>query len=233
MAEYQLRIANPRPYFAELPYYAWGRVNYDSVGDCRNPLDRSWTWIWLLHRCTRERVNVTSEKEVWKVAGDEPPASRIAFFLNGRCNAVWLPPTSPPTMADWNHEQAAARASLVARTFENDLLAPFAIDHSFWGSWKWIDWHGTEFTWVGRWIMDAVIRNDPRAVNLCISWLREGTCSKSQSAALRYALSRFTGLAYATDRKWVHWYYKAGGRTEFPEPDINAWFTDLKAIYGE
>ena len=233
MAKYQLCVTNPRPYFAELPYYAWGRVNYDSGGDCINPLDRNWTWMKLVHRDTGEHVDVTSEKDAWTVSGDEPAASRIAFFLQGRCNAVWLPPTNPPTMADWNHQQAAARASLVARTFENDLLAPFAVGHMFWGSWKWIDWYGTEATWVGRWIMDAVIRNDPRAVNLCVYWLREGTCSESQSAALRYALSRLTGLAHATDRKWVHWYEKAGGSARFPEPDINAWYADLKVIHGE
>jgi hypothetical protein len=233
MAEYQLRIANPRPYFAELPYYAWGRVNYDSMGDCRNPLDRHWTWMSLTNRDTREHVDVASQKDVWTVSGDDPAASRIAFFLHDRCSAVWRPPTCSPEMSDWNHGQAAARASLVAQTFENDLLAPFAVGHIFWGNWKWIDWFSTEATWVGRWIMDAVIRNDPRAVNLCIYWLREGTCHESQSAALRYALSRLTGLACATDKQWIRWYDKAGGNAVFPEPDINAWFADLKAIYGE
>jgi len=232
MAEFRLRITNLRPYFAELPCYAWGgRVDYDSAGDCRNRFDRRWTWCSVTHRVTGERFDVTSEKDVWTVSGDEPEVSRIAFFLHDRCSAVWLPPISPPMIADWNHRQAVARASLVALQFENDLLAPFAFDDMFLGSWKWID--GTEFIWVGRWIMDAVIRNDPRAVNLCVYLLRGGPCSKSQSAALRYALSRLTGHAYATDKEWIHWYDKAGGSAGFPGPDINAWFADLKAIYGE
>ena len=233
MAEYQLRITKSRPYFAELPYYVWGRVNYDSDGNCENPLDRNWTCMELTHRDTDEHIDVSSEDGVWTVSGDDPASSRIALFLHDRCDGAWLSPEESPPMGDWNHQQAIVRTSLVTRTFENELLAPFAVGHMFWGSWKWIDWFGTEFTWVGRWIMDAVIRNDPRAVNLSVYWLRDGTCGESQSAALRYALNRLTGLAFATDQEWVLWYDNEGGNTDFPEPDINLWYADLKAIHGE
>lgn len=233
MAEYQLRIDKPRPYFAELPYYAWGRVNYDSDGDCRTPIDQNWTYMELTHRDTDEHVEISSEGSIWTIFGDGPAAARIAVFLCHRCDATWLSPQISPTLEAWNHSGASARASLVARTFENKLLAPFAVGHMFWGSWKWIDWFGTEFTWVGRWIMDAVIRNDPRAVNLCVYWLREGTCGESQSAALRYALTQLTGRPYQTDKDWVDWYDTAGGSSQFPEPNINEWYADLKKIYGE
>jgi hypothetical protein len=34
------------------------------------------------------------------------------------------------------------------------------VNYDSWGSWKWIGWFGTESTWVGRCIMDSVIRKD-------------------------------------------------------------------------
>jgi hypothetical protein len=61
MAEYKLRITNDRPFFAELPYYLWGQVNYDSEGDCRTPLDRNWKWMELTHRETDEHLDIASE----------------------------------------------------------------------------------------------------------------------------------------------------------------------------
>ena len=81
--------------------------------------------------------------------------------------------------------------------------------------------------------MDSVIRNDSRAVGLCIDWLRQGTFAESQSVALRYALNRLTGVSYQTDSEWVNWYDLSGGKQQFPEPDIDAWYEDLKAIHGE
>lgn len=187
----------------------------------------------LTHRETDEQVDISSKNDEWEISGDEPAASRIAVLLGHRCDAVWVTPPTPPPMDGWDHEQAMARASCVARTFENELLAPFAIGHLFWGSWKWIGWFATDFTWVGRWIMDALIRNDSRAVILCIDWLREGTRGESQSAALRYALEKLTGLAFASDQEWVYWYDVSGGAASFPEPDMHAWFADLKTIHGE
>jgi hypothetical protein len=233
MTEYLLTIANPRPFFAELPYYLWGQVNYDSDGDCRTPVDRLWTSMQLEHRGTREALDVSSSGTRWTVAGPDPAAARLAYFLRERCQGESVGTAPDADLGEWDHGAAAARAQRVAREFENPVLAPFAVDHAFWGSWKWIGWFGTHFTWVGRWILDAVVRGDPRAVNLCIEWLRDGTFSPSQSTALRHALGRLTGESYATDAEWVRWYYELGGEQRFPEPDMNAWYRDLVAIYGE
>lgn len=82
--------------------------------------------------------------------------------------------------------------------FEEEILKPFD-SHLFWGSWKWIGWFGTEFTWIGRWIMHSVVRRDTRAVKLCIDWLKDGTYSAEQSSALRYGLSKLTGIAFEND----------------------------------
>ena len=232
MAEYKLRVTEPRPFFAELPYYIWGQVNYDSEGDCKNPLDRDWTWMDLTHRGTNEHLDISSDGTEWTVSGPDPAAARVAYFIQHRSTAEPIGPAPEANLDDWNHQEAMGRASRVATEFENELLVPFAEGHMFWGSWKWIGWFGTDFTWVGRWIMDSVIRDDPRAVNLCIYWLREGTVGESQSSALRYALGRLTSLSYSTDNEWVQW-YDSGGDEQFPEADIDEWYEDLKAIHGE
>ena len=224
MARYTLHISRPRPYFAELPYYVWGQVNYDSDGDCKTPLDRNWTWMELTHRDTNEHIEISSNQSRWEVAGDDPAARRVAEFLRERCAAEARTPI--PELDDWDSERAIARADRVATEFENELLAPFAQGHMFWGSWKWIGWFGTEFTWVGRWIMDSIVRSDPRAVALCIDWLRAGTFAPAQSSALRYALSHLTGLEFDTDIEWVSW-HDSTSQDAYPEPDIDAWHEEL------
>jgi hypothetical protein len=231
MANYAAKLAGPRPFFAELPYYLWGRVNYDSEGDCSTPLDRAWTWMHLTHRETKERLAVTSEGDVWTVSGPDPAAARLVTFLIARCGGQVIAGEPEAHVGEWDHVTAMARAAAVARAFEDPLLVPFAVDHVFWGSWKWIGWFGTEFTWIGRWIMDAVVRNDPRAVEPCVDWLRDGTFSPSQSAALRHALGRLTGLGDATDAEWIAW-YDQDGLERYPAPNIDAWYADLQKIHG-
>jgi hypothetical protein len=186
----------------------------------------------LTNRETREHVEVSSQDEQWAVSGADPAASRIADLMQSRCEGEWLGDAPQLALGNWDRHQAAARAALVAANFQNELLAPFAVGHMFWGSWKWIGWFATEFTWVGRWIMDSVVRNDPRAANLCIEWLREGAFHETQSAALRYSLGRLTGLHFETDQDWVQWYDNAGGKSEYPVPDFDAWYEELKTIHG-
>jgi hypothetical protein len=192
-----------------------------------------WTTIELENRDTREELYVESEQTEWKVSGPDPAAARLARFLLLRCSGEPIEGDPSAHLGDWDHAGQMALADRVAQEFENPLLAPFAVDHAFWGSWKWIGWFGTHFTWIGRWIMDAVVRHDPRAVESCIDWLRDGTFSDSQSVALRYALHRLTNLDYGSDAEWVHWYDDLGGKEKYPEPDMNAWYEDLKAIHGE
>lgn len=102
------------------------------------------------------------------------------------------------------------------------------VGHSFSGSWKWVGWFATEFTWVGRWITYSVVTGDTRAVNLCACWLRDGTAGEPQSEALRYALGSLSGRSFATDQEWVQWYFDGGGIREYPEPGFKRWHADLK-----
>jgi hypothetical protein len=232
MAEHRLEPGGERPYFAEVPYSIWGEVNYDSEGDCNSPRDRSWKELYLENRVTRERVSITIEDGAWLVEGDEPAASRASLFLAHRCGARALSGQAPAASADWNHDAALKRAAEVAAEFEHPDLAIFD-SHLFWGSWKWIGWFATEFTWVGRWIMHSVVRRDTRAVNLCIDWLKSGTFNADQSAALRGALGILTGHHCASDDEWILWYEGSAGapghREKYPEPDFDRWLEDIKA----
>ena len=230
MAEYKLQVTNARPFFAELPYYVWGQVNYDSEGDCKNPLDRDWTWMELTHRETDEHIDISSHESTWSIKGADPAAARLARFMKERCDGTY--DGAAPETHDWDHHAGMARAAKVAQNFENECLLPFAKGHLFWGSWKWVGWFGTQFTWVGRWIMDSVVRNDTRGVNLCIEWLRDGTFNDTQSEALRYALQRLTGYSHATHSEWLQWYDSGGSKT-YPEPDFDEWYSDLQSIHGE
>lgn len=233
MATHLLRITEPRPYFAEIPYYIWGQVNYDSDGDCDRPDDRTWTHLYLRHRKTNERIVLRSEGDAWTVEGPDPAAARAAHFLVHRCSATRAEGPVPDLGADWDPARALARAARVAAVFERPELALFRRDHLFWGSFKWVGWYATDLTWVGRWILESLLTRDPRGVHLCAFWLKEGTSHEGQSAALRSALEHLTGLSFPSDDAWVKWYFEGPGNKEYPEPDFDEWRADMIARYPE
>src|SRR6185312_339544 len=74
MATYRLQLDQPRPFFAEIPYYLWGQVNYDSEGDCKQPTDRQWTWLYLQHRGTQEVVEIKQVDGAWLAEGNDETA---------------------------------------------------------------------------------------------------------------------------------------------------------------
>jgi len=176
---------------------------------------------------------VAGQADDWTIKGEAPLAARACLFIATRCRAEWMGDFPDQELQGWDHEQALTRAARVRTEFERPELRPFDVGHLFWGSWKWIGWYATEFTWVGRWIMHSVVTGDKRAVNLCIGWLRHGTFSGKQSEALRYALNRFSGHSFGTDKEWVHWYDQSGGSQEYPKPDFDRWLSDLKAELPE
>ncbi len=231
---YKLTLKAPRPYFAEVPYYLWGQVNYDSFGNCQRPTDRDWTSLELTNRETGEHIEVDRNNGEWIVEADDPLAARAALFLCHRSDGSGEVELRS-RVGDWDHETAIARTTAVAEEFGRPELKPFD-SHLFWGSWKWIGWFATEFTWVGRMIMHSVVRHDTRGVFLCIDWLKHGTYSPEQSAVLRYALHHLTGESFDTDKQWIRWYagslLSRGHKVKYPEPDIEAWVAELKAEFG-
>jgi hypothetical protein len=211
-----------------VPYYLWGEVNYDSDGDCKSPTDRNWTDLDLTNRWTREHVFIRGETDTWEVSGEDPLAARAALFLVRRCRGEWIDAPPAEALQDWDHERAARRAARVQEEFERPELQPFDVGKWFWGGWKWVGEFCTDFTAASRWIMHSVVTNDPRAVHLCVQWLKHGTGTEKQSQALRHALNRLTGRSFATDQEWVDWYESVGAE-QYPAPDFASWRADMKA----
>ena len=79
--------------------------------------------------------------------------------------------------------------------------------------------------------MHSLVRNDPRAISLCIDWIKE-TRFPEQAAALSYAVERLSGDSPRAPMEWVAWYegslFKKGAKHRFPAPDIDAWLVELK-----
>lgn len=228
--ELRVHITTNRPYFAELPYYLWDDPNYNSEGDCRRPTDQRWKNLSVSNRDTGEWVDITGQYIDYTIkSDDEQLVYRTALFLQERCDAVFYPVELPLTA--WDHEAAMKRTLAIRADFENPKLKPFD-DHVFWGSWKWTGKSGSDFTWVGRWIMYSLVNNDTRGVALCADWLRGGTYNETQSKALRYALEQLTGKTFATDKAWSVWYYGPDeegvgeGQFLYPMPDIKAWYAE-------
>ena len=141
MFSQRLKLDQPRPHFAEIPYYLWGQIYYDSEGDCKKPTDRQWSWMYLEHRETGEVINVKRDDNGWVIEGDRTATSRLTRFFVDRCGAAPdgdLDESAP----DGDHAAGLARAARVAAEFAQPALAPFD-SHFFWGSWKWIGWYAT------------------------------------------------------------------------------------------
>ncbi len=225
----KLKIENDRPFFAELPYYLWGEVNYDSDGDCQNPTDTHWNYFYLSNRENSDTVEIDGQAPDFIIKSDNKEIVwKTALFLKERCGAELTEIDKTSELNNWNHQEAYARTKKIKADFENHKLKPFD-DTVFWGSWKWTGKFATQFTWIGRWIMNSIIENDTRAVNLCAYWLKEGTFNETQSKALRYALHHLTQENFKTDKEWVQWYYgktkllKGRGEKLYPEPDFDEW----------
>ena len=234
MAKYRLQLDQPRPFFAEMPYYLWGQVDYDSEGDCKRPTDRQWTWMSLQHRGRREVIEVKGADGAWLIEGNDETAGRLTLFLAKRCGAT-ADPAPAESWNSWDHTAALVRASRVASEFEQPVLTPFD-SHLFWGSWKWIGWYATEYTWVGRWIMHSLVRKDPRAIPLCIDWLKGPPRFPEQESALCYAVQRLSGEPARGGTEWVRWYdggwLSKGAKRMYPEPDFDSWLAEMKTEFG-
>lgn len=231
-----------RPYFAEVPYFLWGAVDYTSTGDARFPSDREWRELTLIRRDTEALVEITPQPGAGRRvrlavrALDSTLALRTAYFLTWRTDGqTTLGPDQPlqahtdlaARLGDWDYEAAIARSVRVRKVFGRAELLPFD-DMSFWPSWKWVGVPAIARNRVGRWIMDSVLRRDPRAVYLCVQWLHQGDALPPKTAdALVYALARLTGEDHGDAPGWLAW-YAAQGATRYPKPDFARWWAGVE-----
>jgi len=232
MSKHKILIDAPRPYFAEIPYALWGEVNYDSEGDCKRPTDQTWSEFELTNRESRQRVVITSTNNEFEIVSDEPElAAQTAVYLRKRCSAKVIGDDPNANIGNWSYIEALERSARVRAEFPRPELRPFD-SQLFWGSWKWVGWFATEFTWVGRWIINSLLVKDTRAVFLCIQWLKQPPVHSDQSVALRHALKLLIGKEYRTDKEWIKWYegglFQTAGKQMYPEPDFDQWLVELK-----
>lgn len=232
MTKFRILIGSPRPYFAEIPYALWGQVNYDSEGDCVRPTDQNWHEFELENRETRKRVVIFGGNNEFEIESEDTEiAARTCVYLVERCSGKILGDDPQHLVGNWSFPEAQQRTARVRSEFPHSELKPFD-SHLFWGSWKWVGWFATDFTWVGRWIMNSLLTKDTRAISLCIQWLKQPPVHSDQSAALRHALKILTGIEHRTDKGWIRWYegsfFRSGTKQIYPEPDFNQWLSDLK-----
>ena len=193
------------PYFAILPYYLWGEVNYNSDGDCKTPLDKTWTYLEVYDRSNRDNyfaINVNKNKTKLIIKGNSESVKGIFDFFSKSPN-----------------EKAMKRALAVNYCFEHPALKKFATDHSFWGSWKWIGTMASEFTITGRWIMlDAMMKNT-RGIFVANSWRSFAMKNNKTSQAL--ALSMHINDLVKDETQLL----------DFKEPDRDEWEKELFEYY--
>ena len=193
------------PYFAVLPYYLWGEVNYNSDGDCLNPLDRMWTYLDVYDRSNKSNyfvINVIKNRTKLIVKGDGDSVKKIYEFFSNSPN-----------------EKAMKRVLAVNYCFEHPAVKKFN-NHTFWGSWKWIGTMSSDFTITGRWIMLDAMRNSTQGVWVASSWLSHAKINniQEQVIALSMHIKEVCSLSGLSDRK----YY---------EPDSDEWENDLLHYY--
>src|SRR5690349_15495894 len=75
------------PYFAEVPAFCWGNVDYTFETDAAYPTDREWRRLALVNRATGGRVSITPadaarRRPVLAVSASDPDlAARATYFL--------------------------------------------------------------------------------------------------------------------------------------------------------
>jgi hypothetical protein len=224
------------PYFAEIPAFCWGNVDYTFSTDARFPTDREWRRLTLLNRENGERLALAPlgedrRRAVLAVRASDPGlAARAAYFLLWRTDGRAQTPTQEsleapddfaPRLAGWDVAAGLARSVRVRDEFGRVELLAFDTP-VFWRVWKWAGAWATPDLQAWRLLITALLRRDPRGVPLAIGLLRQGVPSAEHEAALHNVLSRLTRRSLDSTPAWLAW-YAAEGRQQYPAPDWTAW----------
>jgi hypothetical protein len=237
---YLVHCAAACPYFAEVPAFCWGDVDYGFETDARIPTDREWRRLALLNRATGERLVIgpageTRRRPVLAVRASAPElAARATYFLLWRTDGRAQPPNDSSLVAPeefvarlgrWDAAAALARSVRVRDEFGRVELMAFDTP-AFWAAWKWAGAWATPDAQAVRLLMMALLRRDRRGVPLAITLLRQGVPGAEQEAALHEVLGRLTRLSLDSTGAWLAWYAGAGHR-QYPAPDWTAWREEL------
>jgi hypothetical protein len=228
-----IKIKGKLPYFAEIPYWMWGEVNYNSEGDCKNPTSRDWNFLEVTNRVSRERIMIQKDSgSIFRIETSSPESAKKIFALLKYRSDAQSDNLDKDNIDDFILENKK-QVERIIREFPDPRLRLFD-HHGFWGSWKWVGWFATEFTWVGRWIMNSVLTNDTRGIFLCYTLMKEYVVTKAQEDALIYAINYLSGNNFKDKNEVFDWYEGKSsepgksGVIMYPEPDYNSWLEDLK-----
>lgn len=228
------------PYFAEVPAFCWGNVDYAFHTDASYPTDREWRRLALLNRETGERLLFALEGEdrrrpVLAVQASDPDlAARATYFLiwrtDGRAHTLTQDSLEAPEdfvarLGGWDVAAALARSLRVRDEFGRVELMAFDTP-TFWDVWKWAGVWATLDLQPQRLLVTALLRRDRRGVPLAIAMLRQGVPNAEYDAALHNVLSRLTRQSLDTTAAWLAW-YAAEGHLQYPAPDWAAWREEL------
>jgi hypothetical protein len=213
------------PFFPELPYWLWGEVNYNSEGDCKKPTDINWHSIELRNRDTKASISIERTNTEIKIQSDTLELINPIIDLINYTNSKAV---------DTNkYSGHIKRTRRIREEFSNNALEPFD-NHYFWGSWKWVGWFATDFTWVGRWILNSLHNKDKRGVNLCATWLNDRKLPAIQEKALIYGINTLCNMTLKDksdfDKWWKGGFFnrKLSGKLLYTDPDFDKWLIDLK-----
>ena len=194
---------NGLPYFAVLPYYVWGEVNYDSDGDCKFPLDKEWTYLSISNRSTKEYFNINviqdNDDKQLKIEGDPKTLDKVCEYFSDKPDST-----------------AMCRVNVVNYCFNHPATQIFN-DMSMFGSWKWVGTLSSEFTSVGRWLMLDAMRKSNQGTYVALQWYLT-TQIKAQSDILAKHLRNVCGKMFDPDIRTDLKHYAIFIQL-FPEPD--------------
>lgn len=228
------------PYFAEIPAFCWGNVDYTFKTDARYPTDREWRRLALLNRETGERLLFTlggedRRRPVLAVQASDPVlATRAAYFLiwrtDGRAHTLTQDSLEAPEdfvarLGTWDVAAALARSLRVRDEFGRVELMAFDTP-TFWEAWKWAGAWATPDLQALRLLMTALLRRDRRGVPLAIAMLRQGDHRAEVETVLHEVLSRLTRQSQDSTAAWFTW-YAAEGHLQYPAPDWATWRAEL------
>lgn len=199
------------PYFASLPYYLWGEINYDSDGDCNNPTDRAWSYLSVRNRINKSKhfsVAVSDDKKTMTIDGDDESTNLVKEFFS-----------------DTPNKDGMKRVDVVNYCFNHPNVQKFDQGHAFWGSWKWVGTMASEFTHVGRLLMMDAMRHSDTGAFVALQWYEEARQRRNQPV-IKALHSHLVETCHMLDVE--------GGLVleKVPdEPDADKWEAELLEFY--
>jgi hypothetical protein len=212
------------PFFAEYAAFCWGKVDYETQGDCERPTDRRWNWLEVSARATRDRllvfrppeagkataqfphpllVEATASRLVWLAAYLTLRRSRAVAFLKRRGHMAGYAAIADQLLAGEDLEGRWNRCDELRGQFESEALRPYDTP-AWWGGWKWEGDFSSPSSAPRRRLLRAVLSGDRSASCGLIDDMERGIPPELHDGYL-CALKTLTGEEFAGQAEWLIW----------------------------